>query len=206
MELPQRIIEQASALFKRFGVRGVTMDDIAGKLGISKKTIYQYFANKATMLESVAKDYFEEEKAHFEEISKQSSDAVDEILRILHWSIKSFENLSPTLIIEVQKFYPKTWELIEKFQKEYLLGKIRQNLSWGVNEGLFRQEINIELVSQIRLIQILNLVNPMNFPAQNFNPKEIQTVSVDLYLHSVLSPKGLQLYQQRIIQPNTYNN
>lgn len=206
MEIPQRILAHATSLFMRLGIRSVTMDDIAGDLGISKKTIYQYFSNKAQMVEAVANAYLEGEKAHFEQNTVESSDAIDEILRILYWSIDTFDSISPNLILETQKFYPRAWQHFEQFQKKYLLGKIRQNLEWGISEGLYRKNLHVELVSQIRLIQINYLLDPQVFPQENFKQKDLQMVSVDLYLHSILSPKGLVLYQQRINLPKSNNN
>lgn len=182
------------------------MDDIASGLGISKKTIYQYFFNKAQMVEAVAQAFFEEERSNFETITNESSDAIDEILRILYWSIDTFDNIAPNLILEVQKFYPKAWQHFEQFQKKYLLGKIRQNLEWGISDGYYRANLPVDLVSSIRMNQIINLVDPKAFPIENFSPKDLQMVSVDLYLHSILSSEGRTLYQQRLTQQKTKNN
>lgn len=150
------------------------------------------------MVEAVSQSYFQEERTYFEKVTKESSDAIDEILRILYWSIKTFDSISPNLFLEAQKFYPSAWDHFERFQKKYLLQKIRQNLEWGIADGLYRKNLPVDLISQIRLIQIINLVDPQFFPYENYKPRELQEVSVDLYLHSVLTPKGLEIYRKRL--------
>jgi len=198
MDIDQRLLSRATELFFQLGVRGVTMDEIARNLGISKKTIYQYYSNKAEMVNAVAISYFEEERRIFDQISKEAEDAIDEILRILHWSLSAFDNMSPNLVLEIEKYYPEAWEHFEQFQQEYLLAKIRQNLEWGIREGLFRQELDVNLVSRIRLVQIINYIKPFHFSSEGYLQSDIQKASVDLYLHSILSLEGLKEYQKRV--------
>lgn len=196
MTAEQRILSEASSLFLQFGVRNVTMDEVAQKLGISKKTIYQHFRNKADMIFQVANAYFAEEEAVSNRISQDAPNAVAELIGILNWTQQTLRTISPTLLIEVQKYYPKTWQLFDAFRSGFLFQKVHENLTRGIQEGLFRQNLNLEIVSRFRTAQIESSIDNKLFPTDRFDMLTVQHQMMDLYVHSIATPAGLKEYQQ----------
>ena len=179
------------------------MDDLARDLGISKKTIYQYFPNKAAMLKLVAAAFIEEEKEQSERLTSESSNAIDENIRILNWSVQTFDNIAPNVMKEVEKYYPEVWQLFQTFLLSYIVAKTKKNLEWGIEEGLYRKGLNLELTSRIRVTQVINSMDQDYFPNEGFNQGEVQKVALDLYLYSIMTPKGKELYNQRINHTET---
>jgi len=177
------------------------MDDIARELGMSKKTIYQFYQNKAEIVHEVAKAHFQTEKAQSETISQEAENAIDEEFRILMWSLQVFQTLAPNLVSEVRKYYPQTWQIFEQFQNEYIMHKVRENLDRGIDEGLYRPEIDREVIAQLRLAQVEWFLGLDRLGADQFKPIRVQIQLFDLYMHGICSEKGralLRAYLARV--------
>lgn len=202
-ETGSRILDQARILLFKLGVRNVTMDDIARELGMSKKTIYQFYQNKAEIVYEVAKTHFCAEEAHSEAISREAENAIDEEFRQLRWAREVLQTIAPNLAAEIRKYYPKAWGIIEGFQNDYLKQKVTENLTRGIAEGLYRPEIDLEVVAQLRLAQMewfLSLY-PVHPREETFSPMRIQLQLFDLYMHGIVSDVGrpiLDAYLQEI--------
>ena len=192
-EIESRILEEAQRLFLLHGVRGVTMDDMAGNLGMSKKTLYQYFTNKADLVLLVATSFIEAEKIESDRVIQGASNAIDQEFRLLRWSSRVFGRMNPNLISEVQRFYPQAWEVFNQFKQEFLFKKIVENLRRGVKEGLYRPELNLDLIATLRIAQIeSNLQRDSSFLlGHSFD--HINLVLFDLYMRSIVTDRGRSL-------------
>ena len=195
MDLSQRILTHAHAAFMKYGVRSITMDEVARDLGISKKTIYQYYENKAALVYAVAQGYFQSEEKIASEISAAARDAIDEIVRVARWSFQTFRSMSPNLVMEIRKYYPRSWEAFDCFRSGFIHNKVRENLQRGIQEGLYRAELNVEIVAQVRVNQIEFSLKPEAFPPDRFDPVEVQHQLFELYLLGIMTPRGLALYR-----------
>ncbi|RMG30814.1 MAG: TetR/AcrR family transcriptional regulator [Bacteroidetes bacterium] len=199
MDIKERILAQASELFMRYGIRSVSMDEIAKALGISKKTIYQYFHNKAAIVYEVTLAHFEAEEQMQLELSKQAENALEELTLLIPYLIRSFKEIPTQLIFELQKYYPKAWQLFERHKQAFILVKVRENLERGIREGLYRANIPVELMARIRLAHIDAGLSQELFPPQEFDHGEVQLQMFELYMYGIVSDKGRALL-------NTYMN
>lgn len=176
------------------------MDDIARELGMSKKTIYQFYQNKAEIVYEVAKAHFRAEKAQSEAISKAAENAIDEEFRILMWSLQVFQTMAPNLISEVRKYYPQSWQIFEQFQHEHIMCKVRENLDRGIEEGLYRPEIDREVVAHLRLAQVEWFLGLHRPGVDQVAPIRIQIQLFDLYLHGICTKHGRELLHDYLAQ------
>lgn len=195
----------------KYGARSVTLDDIAGDLGISKKTIYQYFENKEDIICEVARNYMREEEAAGDRIAELSENALDELARFIQYTIQSLKTISPQLIFETQKYYPQAWQVFHDHKNDYILSKVRANLERGIREGLYRKDIHVEIVARMRVAQIEMSLDPTVFPPDQFDFVEIQLQMIELYMFGVMTKKGRSYlsehkYHREIIQsdPNSF--
>ncbi|MEL6673969.1 MAG: TetR/AcrR family transcriptional regulator [Bacteroidota bacterium] len=193
MEIEARILAQAKRRFMQYGVRSITMDDLAKDLGISKKTIYQSFENKAAVVYQVTLSHFEEEKALMEEIAQAAENALDELMRVCLWSYNAFKNISPNLPFEIRKYYPKSWKIIDDYMQVYVLEEVRNNLVRGQLEGLYREEINIDIVSRIRVSQFDMSIRESFFPPDQFDNTRVQMEMFAHYIYGIVTEKGRKL-------------
>lgn len=201
-ETTNRILEKAGELFMRLGIRSVTMDQIAGELGMSKKTLYQTFNNKADIVLEVVKNYLQDQIDHSERISAQSENAIDQEIRLLMWAFQLFQELNTQLIFEVQKYFPEAWAKFLVFRQGYLRRSVRKNLMRGIQEGLYRPNLDPEIMSYIRLAQVDISLDSSFFPGENFPIQNIFRELYELYLRGIVTPEGLLVLEKCLTQFN----
>lgn len=188
-----RILAACHTLFMANGVRAVTMDDVATALGMSKKTIYQYFAHKEEILRNVAQAHIAEEKAAYTGIILQTQDAIDEIVQVTVWDLERSKELNPILPEEVRRYFPDTWQLFLDYSQGFILDMIRTNLLRGLAEGIYRDNIDPEIVARINVSSWQALIDPILFTADRFPLQKTQYHYMLLYLHGIVNERGAQL-------------
>lgn len=172
------------------------MDEIAADLGISKKTIYLSFANKAALVYEISTEYFRQEKMMMEEISEKAHNALDELSKVVNWSLRFFQNVHPSVVYDIQKYYPQAWALFEEYKISFVLDKLKENLVWGISEGYYRQEINVEMVARMRLSQIDACLDPQYFPPGKFDFMELQIQMLEVFMNGIVTDKGRAFLRQ----------
>lgn len=200
MEIKDRIIEHAEKLFMRYGVKSVTMDDIASDLAISKKTIYQYFKDKDDIVLAATKNHIDEERKEFEEIYVTSENAIEEIFRVSKCLRKNVRNINPVLLHDLNRYHSNAWNQWLEFKDDFIFNSIRMNLKKGIQQGFFRNEINVDIMSRLRLMQVQMSFDPDVFPLDQYDLYEVQTQLFDLFLYGILTHKGKDLYHQYLEQ------
>lgn len=193
MEVKTRILEHAHELFMQLGIRSVTMDEIARGLGISKKTIYQYYGNKADIVYEVTHAYFEEEQRLHDEAMAQAENALHELTLLIPMVIQSMSRVPAHLIHEVRKYYPRAWGLYEAYKVDVILAKVRQNLLDGIQQGLYRSSMNVDLIARSRVAQVEAGLSAELFPPDQFDHTEVQLQMFELYIYGIVSDKGREL-------------
>lgn len=197
MEVKDRIIQKANELFFRFGIKTVTMDDIAQELGVSKKTIYQHFEDKDEIVYQVMSQNMEQDKCDFDDIMKCSSNIIESMVKMTNMMREQLSSINPSLFFDIKKFHPRSWKLWQDHKHNFVLGQIKKELQQGIEEGFIRSEINIEILSLLRLEQIELGFDNQVFPPNKFNSiVEIQLTFLDNFVRGVLTQKGLELYEK----------
>ncbi len=190
MDTKNRILRQAQILFMRYGIRNISMDDIARELGVSKKTIYQTFPDKAAIVHAVMQAHSQGEKIVMNEIRQKTQNALEELVEVLHYISRTLQLASPMLIYEMKKYYPESWQFFRKNEDEFHLPHIRSNLERGIEEGLFRSDIKVEEISRFRLGMLDAILDTKLFPHDVFNQNEVMIEISRFYIHGLLTDKG----------------
>jgi len=207
IEIGLRIQQKAHELFMQYGLRSVSMDDIANSLGISKKTIYQHYADKDELVDAVVEAEFAKNENICEFDRKNSKNAVDEIFMAMDMVVEMFSHMNPSLVFDMQKYYPKAFQKFHKHKNDYLYNVIRDNVIRGINEELYRSEINVDIISRFRVESIMIPFNPEFHTKMKYNMAEIEEEFIIHFLFGMASPKGYKMivkYQQERI--NKSNN
>jgi len=203
MDPRERIRQKATELFMRLGIRSVSMDDIAAHLGMSKKTIYQYFSDKDELVDAVMDEDIQTMQCQCDEVLQRSRDAVEEIMLTLDTVLEQFRNLNPIVLHDLQKFHHRASQKLHRHKHEYLMQVIRQNLVRGQSEGLYRPEIDVEIVTRYRLESMMLAFNMDVFPPGRFNLAEVTVQIIELFLFGLATARGHELiirYQNERIQ------
>jgi AcrR family transcriptional regulator len=196
MEAPERIIQKAHELFMRYGIRSVSMDDVATHLGISKKTIYHFFADKDALVEAVMDMEIAENQEESQCHKRQSDDAIHEIFLAMEMVLEIVSKVNPAVIFDLEKYHPKAFKKHMDFKNNYLYGVIKENLDWGKKEGLYREEIRSDIMSKFRLGSMFMIFDNDLFPQGKYNLTDIVTEMTDNFLYGLATTKGLKLIQK----------
>jgi AcrR family transcriptional regulator len=191
-----KILNAAIELFKSRGIVSVTMDDIAHKVGASKRTIYQTFRSKDEIISAIATIFFENQKKSYEDI-RNAGNAIEELFLLLIHFQDLFETLHPRILYEIQKYYPDIWTMTLQHKNDNLLERVKQNLMRGIREKLYRADIDIEFTAKLRLEQIELAYNPFHFPQSKYPPNKVTEQLVSLYVFGLVTTEAHKKYLKK---------
>jgi TetR/AcrR family transcriptional regulator, cholesterol catabolism regulator len=193
MEPATRIKEKAGELFMRYGIRSITMDEIAGQLGISKKTIYNFYADKDELVMAVIEDEMLEMETDCNGSAEAAANAIEEIFMMKEFFDEAMRTMNPTILFDLEKFHPAAFRKFMQHKNTYIYENIRLNLERGIKEELYRPEINIEIIAKYRLESSFLPFNQDAFPARKYNLLLVSQELIEHYLYGIATLKGHRL-------------
>lgn len=192
----EKILNGAVGLFMKYGLRSISMDDIARHLSVSKKTLYQHFADKEDLITIVLSAHIEENRKQYEAITENSANAIDELAQISQCLRKDMAETNPSVLFDLQKFHPKAWEVWLDHRNKYIRESVVRNIRQGIEEGYYRPEVNAEVIAAIRIELISMGFDQSVFPQDTFNLAEVQSQIFDHFVYGLCTDKGKKLYQK----------
>lgn len=190
--MKDQILEKATDMFLTHGFKSVTMDDIASEMGISKKTIYQHFSNKDTLVKATTSNLFEKISCGIDDIILADKNPIEELFAIKDFVMKNLKDESASPIYQLQKYYPKVHKslMIKQFNK---MGScVIDNLEKGIQLGLFRKELNKELTARFYFAGMTSIKDVELFNPEQFSSKEVQLNYLEYHLRGICTPKGTE--------------
>jgi AcrR family transcriptional regulator len=191
----EKIISESINLFMTYGLRSVTMDDIAKHLGMSKKTIYQHFKDKEEIIIQATNLVFDSENKMMCDIEDVAENAVEHLYKLTVKLRETINNTSTTALYDMKKYYPRAWEKYKNFKHNVIYTSVIDNLKRGMNEGLFRKDINPEILAQLRIGEIELSFNKEFFPEDRFSLVEIHDQLFEHFTYGILSEDGIKLFE-----------
>ena len=197
---PQHIawIERVEDLFLRFGIKSITMDDVAADLGISKKTLYQFVESKDDLVLKVLEYHVSNRKSKCFEMTSLAANAIEEIFIILDSNTQEMSQMKTNIVYDLQKYHREAWELMRKFQHDFVFKVIKENLLRGRREGLYREDFDIDIMAKLHLATSFNLFDPHLFPDAIVSKVTLFKEYMMHYLHGIVSPKGLTYLKKKL--------
>ena len=196
MDNKSRIIVESKALFLKLGIRSVSMDDIANQLGMSKKTIYQLFADKDELVDNIIDADIQQIQADCTNCCETAKDAIDEIFKTMEMIVAQFRNMNPMVIFDLQKYHHRSFEKFMHHRNTFLLEIITNNLEKGVKEGLYRENIKVDILSRFRLESMMLAFNMDLYPPSKFNALEVTLEIIQHFLYGLSTESGYQLINE----------
>jgi TetR/AcrR family transcriptional regulator, cholesterol catabolism regulator len=189
----ERIMKGAEELFFRFGIKSITMDDIARHLGMSKKTIYQFFADKDEVVHTMMKAQLEEDRKEFEEVSNRAANFVEEVFGHMKTMGTIIGKVNPSIFYDLQKFYPASWKLFRDFKEECICRMVETSIEKGKKQGLVRTDVNTRIMARLRIEEIEMGFSPDKFPPDKYKILEVQLALIEHFLYGICTLKGHKL-------------
>lgn len=180
-------------LFKKFGIKSVSMDDVAKALGMSKKTLYQLVPDKSKLIEIVFSEEFTFYQSSLETINAHTNDTILNFLRINELLYKFLLDFSPAANYDLEKYEADFYANIKEKYVHAFLNAIRTNLLLGKQQQLYRKELNIDIISKLHLARIEQIPNSKIFKQEEFTSHEFVKEICLYHLHGVLNANGMKL-------------
>jgi AcrR family transcriptional regulator len=196
MEPKERILVKSNELFNRYGIRSVSMDDIAAQLGMSKKTLYQYYTDKDELVNAVFDIILAVNKNNCTECIKKGENAIQEVFLSFDIMEEMLKTMNPSVLYDMQKYHPTAYKKFDDFKNSFLYKIIKANLERGIKEELYREEIDTDILSRYRLHTVLLSFNPEVFPSNKANLVYIEQQLIECFLYGLATPKGYKLIQK----------
>ncbi|WP_400192476.1 TetR/AcrR family transcriptional regulator [Hymenobacter sp. B81] len=196
MEIKDRILLAAVGLFMCKGIRSVSMDDIATELGMSKKTLYKWFENKDQIVLAVMQAHIGKQELDCEQVFAAGENALEAMYNLIKWHKEMLSNIHPSIFHDLQKYYPQAWAVFEEHKNTFILQKTADNLRRGVQEGLYRADLDVDVLARLHLAEIELMFNNAVFPPRQFDVQRVNSVMVEHFLTGISTLKGHRLLNQ----------
>jgi TetR/AcrR family transcriptional regulator, cholesterol catabolism regulator len=193
MEPKERILVKADELFNRYGLRSVSMDDIAAQVGMSKKTLYQYYADKEELVSEVFSAIMESNKLGCQDAEKCSENAIHEVFLAFDKVQQMFADMHPGLLFEMEKYHAVTFNKFKTFRDSFIYSMIRNNLDRGIREGLYRDDIDVDIMARYRIHSIMLAFNPAIFSPTRSSLLHIEIQLLENFLYGLSTAKGIKM-------------
>tara|TARA_R110002167_G_scaffold130853_2_gene314507 strand:+ start:2955 stop:3554 length:600 start_codon:yes stop_codon:yes gene_type:complete len=187
----EKILINAQELFLNYGFKSITMDDISNHIGISKKTIYQHFENKTTLVEAVSLHVFDTISCGIGNICSLKKNPIDEIYDIKQFVMEHLKDEKSSPQYQLQKYYPRIFSTLKKKQFEVMQDCVKVNLNRGIDQGLYLKSINVEFISRIYFNSMTALKDKELFPLDNFSMNTLMEYYLEYHLRGICTEKGL---------------
>jgi TetR/AcrR family transcriptional regulator, cholesterol catabolism regulator len=190
MEVKDTIIFGAFELYKRYGIKSITMDEVARHLSISKKTIYQYFEDKDALVLAIVTKETQTWDEKLAEITKNSLDVIEEMQKTSDYMRVKLSQMNPSMMFDMKKYHPKAWIVFEKHKKSHILDCIKNSIERGVLEGYFRNDLNIDVLAILRSEQISLSFDITLFAPEKYNLVDVNATLFEHFLYGICTLKG----------------
>jgi len=193
----QELVEPIRNLFYAYGLKNISMDELSRRLGISKKTLYTFVKNKEELVEKV---FLHEESIGMrlsEQLEKESINAIEKLLRISQMVHDELKRINPMIRFELEKYYLLTFEKYVEKKRRFIFEGMKNNIRQGIAEKLYRDDINIELVSTIYLNSFVELHDSDICKILDVNFIQLFEVLFENHIRAISTNEGLAYFESR---------
>lgn len=199
-EIKDKILTEAELLFMRYGFKSITMDDVARELGVSKKTLYQFFSDKNDLVSQCVDHYLETMNTMCcSVVENKELDAISVMLQISEQMNAMIRQVNPSSMFDLKKYFKGAWDKLESDRKSFIKQIIQDNILFGIKKGLYRKDLDAETTSKIYIYLTGYLTNPDNYDQEGMDIKEMHLEIVKYHLRSICTQKGHELLDEKLL-------
>lgn len=200
------ILQKTAQVYMRYGIRSVTMDDLARELSTSKKTLYQHFPDKDTLVQEIMRLKITMDQEISDTARQHAPNAIDEMFEISQSVGDMIRHVHPSVFYDLQKYHPKAWEILENHKWNFVYNQILSNIHRGMQEGLYRENMNPELIARMHLAKTDMIFAGNLFPSNEFNLEEVFDELFRFQIRGMASEKGIEYLKKRMNTHKDENN
>jgi AcrR family transcriptional regulator len=202
MEMMEIVKAKSFELFKRYGIRSVTMDEIAVQCGMSKKTIYQVFTDKDALIDAIMESHITMAEVNCVFAKDNSENAIHEMFLSLDWVHEMFDGVNPVMLFDLRKYHSGVFQKLEAHKRKFLYDILKKNFERGITEGLYRPEIKIDILVPLKIHTLTVVFDYDLFPTNKYTLYDIDREITIMELYGVATTKGIKLIEKYLNQRN----
>lgn len=191
------ILQRAAQVYIRYGIKSVTMDDLARELSISKKTIYNFFKDKDEIVQEIIQLKIEGDKQNCSITVASAQNAIEEMYAISQFVADTIKNIHPSVFYDLQKYHPKAWEKLETHKWNFVYQQIIDNIKRGLNENLYRNNMNPEIIARMYIAKTDMVFGGELFPPDEYNIEEVFMELFRFQIRGMANENGLAYLKNR---------
>jgi TetR/AcrR family transcriptional regulator, cholesterol catabolism regulator len=191
------LVKKISDFFYRCGIKSVTMDDIARELCISKKTLYQYFKDKNDIIEQIMSLHIEMLQSDLCSLYNDSDNAINVLLVVSKYVSEQYKRLHPSVTYDLQKYYPAAWKRHTDYRKTHIVDNIKKNMEIGIQQGFYRNDLNLDIIARLYLSRIENLLHDESL-LKDYNFEELFNTIFIYHIRGIANQQGLEYLEKKM--------
>ncbi len=191
-------------MFKTYGIKSVTMDDIAARMGISKKTLYQQVSDRNELISRVLENEYHQFTHQLTTLKLASNNALDQLTRLYLHILRYLKQISPSAVTDLQKQYPKLYSDANSRFKALISENLEVMILQGETEGLIRLDADEKLIARLHTEKIEQYKANFENAEESLLHQKYYKEMIEYYLRGLISPKGEPVLQQLITEFDNY--
>jgi AcrR family transcriptional regulator len=192
------IIQRVSELYLKYGIKSITMDDAARELGISKKTLYEHFKDKDELVKQFVEHHMQQMHEEMQKLQTKQVNAIEELLIVSKFITEYLKTISPSVTYDLQKYYPEIWRNINSLQRDRIFKRIRDNMVRGIKEGLYRKDMNIEIIANFYLFRMEMSQTFDLIVESKYSYEELFNTSFNYHIRGIANQKGIDYLECKL--------
>jgi AcrR family transcriptional regulator len=199
------ILEKVAALYMRYGIKSITMDDVARELGMSKKTLYQYVENKNDLVEKVVDYVINLKECDFKKIDDIEMNAVEKLIEVNMHIVTSMKDYNPATEYDLKKYYPELYAKMHSVRRQRMYDSILANIKKGKEEGLYRKELNEEIIARMQVSRFLTMHEDELLSKNDIQRSEFIHELFIYHIRGIANEKGINVLEETLKKINFTN-
>ncbi len=198
-ERGHRILEETAKVFWKLGIKSVTMDDVATRLGISKKTLYQYVSDKNDLVDRVLKHLSVCYKCDIDAVrAREKQNAIDELYAITTTVSGQMQGIHPSIHYDLEKYHPEAFRNMLANKRKEIFECMTDNMTRGIKDGLYREDLNIPMIATIYIARFDMVFDGTLFPPGKFSLGDLHWEIFRYHVRGIASKKGLDYLEKKM--------
>ncbi|MBL4707998.1 MAG: TetR/AcrR family transcriptional regulator [Flavobacteriales bacterium] len=198
----KEILMQAAELFTKYGIKSMTMDDVARHLGISKKTLYQYVDNKKDLVKKSIQLHIDEEQCCMKEVLQSEGNAIDELMMMTKMVGSQMKEMHPSVIFDLKKYHLDAYKGLLLHRDDFIYSSVKRNIENGMESNLYRSNINSEILTRLYLSMVNVILDPEITSLSQHSAADIHTEMIRYHIRGIASSKGREYLKQKFSKDN----
>jgi len=198
--MKDKIIAKASEMFLKLGFKSITMDDIAGEMCISKKTIYKYFCNKEILIQESTQLVHKQVHELIESVVAKNHNAIQENFEIRNLFKELFNSSTDSSpVYQLKKHYPEIYQRVLEQEVSQCENWFRENIKKGIAEGLYRKDIDIESYVKFYYVLIFHINENTS---SEMEAQRIELEALEYHTRAMATASGITELEKNLLKYN----